>query len=100
MHRLQDGMAARGDPLQPHRPVLRRFAPSQEHDAVAPLFGDDLENAFREAFPALLLVRVRLVRLNGEAGIEKEDTAVGPGSEEAAVFGGRLEGGVVIFEGL
>ena len=100
VHRLEHGVAARGDALEALRPLLRGRTPREEDDAGAPLLGHDLEHPLREALPALALVRVRLVRLHGQARVEEEDAAVRPRGQQAAVLGRRVERGVVLLQRL
>jgi len=73
-------------------------APGHEDDAACALGGHEVDDALGEAFPAAVGVAVCLVGAHGEAGVEHEHAAVGPGGEEAGVFGGRRKGGVVLLE--
>jgi hypothetical protein len=95
MHALQHTMLLAvhlADPLPSGR------APGQEHHAPAPLRRHGVDDLLREALPAVVRVRVRLVGADRQAGVEQEDAAVGPGGEEAASVRGRGEVGVVVLE--
>jgi len=74
---------------------LGRRSPSQEHHSSGPLRSNSIYDLLREFLPAAIGMRVGFVSTHGETGVEQEDAAVGPGSEEAAVLGGWDEGGVV-----
>ena len=56
-------------------------APGEEDDAAAGgvQAGDDVDDLLGEALPALVGVAVGLVGAHGEAGVEHEHAAVGPG---------------------
>lgn len=97
MHTLQHQMLPAL--LKLPTPLLRRLSPSQKHHPLRPLRSHSINHFLRESFPTLLGMGISFVRTHGEAGIEHEDAAIGPGGEEAAIFGWRGEVGVVFFEG-
>lgn len=66
-------------------------APGHEDDAAGAALRDDLDGALRQALPAAVGVGVGLVGAHRQAGVEQEDAAVGPGRQEPAVLGRRLE---------
>lgn len=80
--------------------VARRLPPGEEHDAARPLLRDKVDDLLREGLPAAFLVRVGRVRADGEACVEHEDAALGPGRQEPAVLRRRHERGIVVFERL
>lgn len=96
MHAPQHQVLRPIDILQPR---LRGFAPAQKHHAVPPLLVHGVDDLLRKTLPAFTRVTVRLVRSHGEAGVQQEDAAVCPGSEETAVLGGRSKGWIVLFQG-
>lgn len=96
MHTLQHQMLA---PINLRATLLRRRAPSQEHDAVRALSGDGVDDFLREALPPLFAVAVGLVCADGETSIQQQNTAVSPRSEQATVPRRGLEVRVVLFQG-
>lgn len=95
MWALQDEMLGRIDAFDA---LLSGLTPSQEDDALGTLRGDGVDDLLRELLPALTGVGVGLVRAHGQASVEEEHAAVGPGREQAAVLGRRGEVWVVLFE--
>ena len=89
MRRLQNMMLLRvhaRDPLRGGR------APGQEDNAARPALRDGVDDLLREALPAVAGVAVGLVRAHGQAGVQQEDAAIGPGGEQAAAARRRFEG--------
>jgi hypothetical protein len=96
MHALEHQMSRRL--LNRQRPLLRRRAPAQKHDAALAHAHDGVDDALGEALPAFVRVAVGLVRLHRQTRVEQQDAAVGPGRQQAAVVRGRLEIWVVLFQ--
>ena len=96
MHRLQHQMLTS---IDLRTPFLRRRAPGQEHDASPSLLGHDVNNFLREVLPTFVSMAVRFVRADGEAGVEQQDSSIGPRCEEPAVLGWSVEVRVVFLEG-
>jgi len=95
MHTLQDEMLVHRDALGP---VLRRRAPSQEHDAIRPDLGHSVDDLLRQQLPALARMRVCFTPADSEAGIEQQDATICPWCEEATLVGRWLVFGVVDLE--
>ena len=95
MRGLQHQMPA---PVDFSAAFLRRLAPGEEHDSAGPFGVDDVDDLLRQALPAFVAVAVGVVSADGEAGVEEEDAAVGPGGEQAAVLGWWAEVWVVLLE--
>ena len=96
MHTLQNAMfplVYLGNPLP------RRLSPSQKYHAPRPHFHHRINDFLRELLPPVIRMAICLVRAHRETGVEKEDSAVCPWGEEAAVLGRRGESRVVVFEG-
>lgn len=81
--------------INPRAPLLRRSAPRQKHNTSRPNLAYRINNLLCKALPSPIRVAVCLVRADGETSVQEEDASIGPGGEEAAVFGGRLEARVV-----
>lgn len=97
MRTLQNQVLA---PIHTFYPLLRRLAPSQEDNALGAFGGHGIDDFLRELFPTLAGVRISVVGADGEARIQEEHSAVGPGGEEAGVLGRRRERWVVFLEAL
>lgn len=92
MHAFQDAMFGSID-LRDSR--LGGRAPDQEHDPSGPLLGYNINDFLREFFPPFVRMAVGFPRAHGQDGIEQEDTLLGPGDEQAAFVGRRLERRVI-----
>lgn len=68
MHALQNTML---DPIDFLHPVGSRRPPSQEHYAIGPLLGNNVNDPLREFLPALVGVAVGFVCPNCQAGIQE-----------------------------
>ena len=89
MHRLEHQMLPRPHALHLR---LRTRAPGQKHHPATPHTRDRIHDLLREALPALALVRVGRVRAHGQARIQQQHAAVGPGRQQAGVLRWRLKG--------
>lgn len=97
MHTFQHQMLR---PFDASTPLLCRRAPGQEHHTSRALRHDRINHLLCKAFPALVCMGVGLVRTNGQARVQEQHSAVGPGGEQATVFRRGREVGVVVGEGL
>lgn len=97
MHTLQDAMPR---PINLRNPLPRRHAPRQKHHPFRPLLRHNINDLLRESLPSLIRVARRLVSFHCQTCIQQQDTAIGPGGEEAALVRGRLEVRVLLCEEL
>jgi len=97
MSRLEDEMTAFVDF---GASILRRLAPSDEHNASRSLLGHGVYDLLGEEFPALLRVAVCLMCADSETRIQQQHTTVGPWCQEAAFIGWGFEVRIVLLKSL
>jgi hypothetical protein len=81
-------------------PLSRRCTPSQEHNTPRSLRRHNIYDLLRELLPASVRMGIRLMGSNRQAGIEEQDSAIGPRCEKTSFVGWRGEGGIVVFQTL
>lgn len=75
-------------------------APGQEHNAFDPFLVDNIDDLLREAFPAFLSMRVRLMCSHCQARVEEEHATISPWCEETAIVRWCLEVWVIFLQSL
>lgn len=78
--------------------LLSGFAPGEENHASCSPLRDFVNHFLRKRLPALFRVAVGFVGSDGQTGVEHEDSTVCPRREQTAVFRGRDERWIVLFE--
>jgi len=83
MHARQNQVLLLVHSLDSH---LRRRTPRKEHNSPRALLGHDINHLLCKLLPPFLLMAVGLVRLDGQARVQKQDSVIRPWCEQTSVF--------------
>ena len=75
-----------------------RTTPGEENHPPGSAFSNEIDDFLGELLPAFVCVTFWLVHPNGQACVEKQHAAVGPGGEQASVLGWGAKGRIVVLE--